>query len=214
MPSGCVGAYVKAIHAALRHVTNLVKESRKARFQNLSAENQRQLSLEFMTACTSNESLDLVKDLVHSLDVDGFFSTNVDGSEISCALHAAAFHGADQIVDFLCGGVDERGDCRRDGGLCDVNIRDSNGWTALHFAAGTNAVQVVRVLVKHGAMLDVEAHNGYSPLQWAVRLSQEEVASELTDLLAAKATTDHGKWIPGQPLSSIANRFLSLIPSH
>ena len=212
MPSGCVGAYVKAIHTSSHHLRNLVKETRKTKFQNLSSEDQRQLSLEFLNACTSNESLDLVKDLVYTYDVDGFFP-NADNSEISCALHTAAFHGAEKIVDFLCGNVDER-NSRNDGGLCDVNIRDNNGWTAVHFAAGTNAVQVVRVLMKHGAILDVEAHNGYSPLQWAVRLSQEEVASELTDLLAAKATTDHGKWIPGQPLSSIANRFLSLIPSH
>ena len=115
------------------------------------------------------------------------------------------------MVEFLCAGIHEQ-DGDEDGGLCDVDCIDSNGWSALHFAAGANAVPVVRVLARHGAKLQVEATNGYSPLQWAVRLSNEEVAAELTELIN-QSGEDHGVWMSSQPLTSIANRFFSLIPS-
>jgi ankyrin repeat protein len=210
MPSGCVGAYSRAIHNSAHHVKAIIKKSRRARFNALSEEEKRQLSLDFLAACTSNDSLEHVKEMIRTIEPNDFFLGN-DGSE-TCALHTAAFHGADQVVEFLCSGIDDT-DPQRDGGFCDVNCKDSNGWTALHFAAGANSVAVVRALVSHGAALDVEAHNGYSPKAWAVRLSNEEVAEELTDL-QAKAGVDHGAWMSSQPLTSIANRFFALIPSH
>ena len=60
-----------------------------------------------------------------------------------------------------------------------MNLKDANGWTAMHFAAGANSVEAVRILVQHGAAQSVEAANGYTPLQWAVRLQNQEVAEEL-----------------------------------
>jgi hypothetical protein len=210
MPSGCVGAYSRAIHKANIHIARSVKESRKSKFEAMSPVDRQHRSLDFLSACSSNDSLDRVKEMIGSLDVDGFFVGN-DGSE-TCALHTASFHGADKVVDFLCAGIDDH-DPRRDGGLCQVNLRDSNGWTALHFAAGANSVAVVHVLVKHGAKLKEEAHNGYTPLQWALRLSNEEVADELTKILSTSGA-DRGAWMSSQPLTSIANRFFSLIPSH
>merc|ERR1711982_217781 len=55
-------------------------------------------------------------------------------------------------------------------------------WTALHFAAGANSVNSVKVLADHGAKLTIEASNGYTPFHWSQRLSNDEVAAELERL--------------------------------
>mmetsp|Transcript_6179 Transcript_6179/g.14316 ORF Transcript_6179/g.14316 Transcript_6179/m.14316 type:complete len:695 (+) Transcript_6179:70-2154(+) len=210
MPSGCVGAYSRAIHKAADFITEHTREKRKSAFQALSPESQRFQSLLLLSACTSNDTLDNVKAMISSIDVDQFYVGN-DGTE-TCALHTAAFNGADKVVEFLCAGIDHQ-DSRLDGGLCDVNAKDNNGWTALHFAAGSNSVAAVRVLAHHGAILNVEAHNGYTPLGWAIRLSNNGVAKELDDFINSVYTDQSSTWISTQPLVSIANRFFSLIPT-
>jgi ankyrin repeat protein len=107
------------------------------------------------------------------------FHVGLDGNG-SCALHTAAFNGACRVLEFLVQGVDPYG--RDDGGLADVNIRDSNNWTAMHFCAGANSVDSVRILASNGAQLALEANNGYTPFHWAQRLSNHEVANELQRL--------------------------------
>jgi hypothetical protein len=211
VPSGCVGAYLRAIRKAADSVTSQIKAKRKSTFESLSSEDQRQRSLEFLTVCSSNNTIDRVKEMISVMDVNRFYIGN-DGTE-TCALHTAAFNGADNVVEFLCAGIDLR-DSRLDGGLCDVNAKDINGWTALHFAAGANSVAAVRVLAHHGAILNVEAHNGYAPLAWSVRLSNEGVAEELRELMSRLGTDQSGTWMYSKPLASIANHLFSLIPSH
>lgn len=182
-PSGCVGAYARAVKNAVAAVTRLTKERRRYKFDMLPDDEKTLLGIRFIDACSSDNKLEIVKDMLlkqeHSIDVDRFFIAG-DGTE-TCALHAAAFNGAEQVLAYLCGGIDER-DPEGDGGLCDVNVRDANGWTALHFAAGTNSVTSVRTLAEHGAKLRVEAGNGYTPFHWAQRLSNEEVSRELERL--------------------------------
>ena len=212
MPSGCVGAYYSAIHKASHRVMDVIKDRRKARFYALSKEEQRGLSLEYLRACSSNDSLERVKAMTEYMDVDGFFLPEDGTVTATCALHAAAFQGADRVIEFLCTGIDES-NLELDGGLCDANCKDSNGWTALHFAAGANSVAAVQALVRYGANLQVEADNGYTPYAWASRLSNQEVANELMELID-KTGTNHRTWMSGQPLTSIANRFFALIPTH
>lgn len=217
VPSGSVGAYSRAVQKAACAITTLTKERRRLRFQALSPIEQRSFSLTFLDACSSDENLPIIKEMIHSMDVDGFF-VGSDGSE-TCALHTAAFHGASEVVDFLCRGIDygdsmDEGCCAvfEDGGLCEINATDSNGWTALHFAAGANAVSASKVLASYGAQLTVEANNGYTPLQWAQRLSNDSVAEALKELMLEKGANTT-TWLPSRPLSQIANRFFSLIPS-
>ncbi|KAL3823133.1 hypothetical protein ACHAXA_006463 [Cyclostephanos tholiformis] len=195
VPTGCVGAYAHAVKTAAAEVSRLVKEERKANFEKLSPEEQHDLGVRFIDACTSDERLYIVKDILQvqrMMDVDRFF-VGPDDTE-TCALHAAAFNGSEQVLKFLCGGIDER-DPNLDCGLCDVNVKDANGWTALHFAAGANSVTSVRVLADHGAKLTLEASNGYTPFHWAERLSNMEVAAELERLGADNRFI--GRWMFG-----------------
>jgi hypothetical protein len=218
-PTGCIGAYARAVKTAATEVTRLVKEERRANFEMLSPEEQHDLGVRFIDACTSDDRLDVVKDILQvqrRMDVDRFF-VGPDDTE-TCALHAAAFNGAERVLKFLCGGIDER-DPNSDCGLCDVNARDANGWTALHFAAGANSVASVRVLADHGAKLTLEAGNGYTPFHWAERLSNVEVAAELERLGADNRFV--GRWMfgglpaPGGDdrripfVSFLANRFFA-----
>ena len=190
-----------AVKTAASEVTRLVKEQRKANFEALPEDEQMELGIRFIDACSSDDKIDIVKDILQKqkkMDVDRFF-VGPDETE-TCALHAAAFNGAEKVLEFLCGGIDEN-DLSKDCGLCDVNLLDANGWTALHFAAGANSVLSVRVLAEHGAKLTIEAGNGYTPYHWAERLSNEEVASELESLGADNRFV--GGWMFGG--SSSAN---------
>lgn len=210
VPSGCVGAYSRAIHKAADYVTSQIKSKRKSMFESLSSENQRQRSLEFLSVCASNDTVDRAKEMISVMDVNRFYFGN-DGTE-TCALHTAAFNGADKVVEFLCAGINLQ-DSRLDGGLCDVNAKDNNGWTALHFASGANSAAAVRVLAHHGAIFNVEALNGYTPLAWAVRLSNDGLAEELRELMDSRGLDQSGAWMYSKPLASIANHFFSFIPS-
>lgn len=213
MPSGCVGAYSRAVQQAASRVTHLLKEERKSNYEALSLNEQLQCTTAFIDACTSDDTLTIVKDMVQKrniIDVDGFY-VGSDGTE-TCALHTAAFHGACKVLEFLCSGIDEN-NAEQDGGLCDVNLKDANGWTAMHFAAGANSVEAVRILSRHGAQLAVEAVNGYTPFHWAQRLSNDDVAEELQSMGADQRFPEMG-WIRSRPLSVIASRFFSLIPTH
>jgi len=202
VPSGCVGAYSKAIRRATQKVISLVQDERKANYSALSVDEKGEISRVFLESCSSDHSLSIVQDMLRvqkSVDVDGFY-VGVDGTE-TCALHTAAFHGACRVLDFLCQGLSDHGN---DGGLANVNIRDTNGWTALHFAAGANSVEAVRILATHGAQLAVEANNGYTPFQWAQRLSNALVAEELQKLGADQ------RFLLEHSFSSMAHRLFRM----
>ena len=178
-PSGCVGAYLHATQTATKQLIQTIKAQRIARFQLLSPVEQTQLSTTFLDACTSDDSLATVKELAQKIDVDSF-NIGSDGT-VTCALHSAAFNGATKVVEYLCAGISGH-DSNEDGGLCNVNIRDDNGWTAMHFAAGAGAVEIVQVLAQHGAKLSIEAGNGYTPYHWAQRLGNQDVVVALENL--------------------------------
>jgi ankyrin repeat protein len=51
---------------------------------------------------------------------------------------------------------------------CDVDLRDSRGWTPLHFAAQEWSAAVASVLIQNGAYVDARDENGNTPLSTAV----------------------------------------------
>jgi hypothetical protein len=89
VPTGCVGAYARAVKTAASEVTRLVKEERRANFERLSPEDQIELGVRFIDACTSDDKLPIVKEILQkqkNMDVDRFF-IGPDDTE-TCALHA------------------------------------------------------------------------------------------------------------------------------
>jgi Ankyrin repeats (3 copies) len=159
---GCVGAYRRVLARSRDALRALVKQARKDRHDSIeSTEERMDVAAQFMEACRRDDA-EALKDLIHRVDVEGFYVSN-DGTT-TCGLHAAAFHNSCRVAEFL---VTQ--------GCCDVNLQDDNGWTALHFAAGASAVNAAQLLLRHDANDSLEASNGYTPLQWAVRLQNMQV---------------------------------------
>jgi len=210
MPSGCVGAYSRAIQKATKRISQIIKQSRKNKFLALTEEEQQRTSFIFLDACSSDNSLNLVKEMIHTVDVDGFY--NATDGQTTCAVSNAAFHGASQVIAYLCKGIADHNE-GKDGGFCDVNMRDSNGWTAMHFAAGNDKVLAIRALASQPtANLQIEANNGYTPLQWANRLSNTEASETLKELLSEKQNKNHLSSEMTGPLTAIAQTVFSFMP--
>jgi ankyrin repeat protein len=55
---------------------------------------------------------------------------------------------------------------------CDVKLHDKKGWTPLHFAAQSNAVDCARILLDAGAEIDAVDSYGNTPLSTAVFASK------------------------------------------
>jgi len=213
IPSGCVGAYCRVLEQAETVLRERVKKERRERFEALSDEEQRNVGMILVDACMSNDNLETVRTLIQqqgNINVDAFFM-GPDGNK-SCALHSAALHGASRVLEFLCGRVHET-DPSKDGGLCDVNVRDDNGWTAMHYAAGANSSEAIRILASHGGNLFIEAGNGYTPYHWAQRLSNTEAIEELEKLGADVRFWSFSGQRHQHPLSFLSNRFFSTVPT-
>jgi ankyrin repeat protein len=50
----------------------------------------------------------------------------------------------------------------------DVNARDNEGWTPLHFAAQSGEPEVVALLLDAGAQVDALNDKGMPPIYWAI----------------------------------------------
>ena len=183
LPFGCVGAYRETRRRAQKLAIFARQALVRETFDNLPDEERARLVSEWLDACTSDEDLERVQELSQQVDVHAWYQGE-------CALHMACFAGARGIVEFLCAHE-----------ACDVNRADDNGWTALHFAAGANAVEVTKVLLRFGADGNKEASNGYTPGQWALRLQNSEVA----ELLKPPSS---------QPFTMIASRFWAMLPRY
>lgn len=58
----------------------------------------------------------------------------------------------------------------------DVDQKDHNGWSGLHFAAQNNNPEIGQILIKRGAKLDEQDSHGNTPL-WRATFSAREDGS-------------------------------------
>ena len=56
-----------------------------------------------------------------------------------------------------------------------------SGWTALHFAASSGQLEIVRILLEHSAYIDALSDNGTTPLMMAARHRDAEVSALLLE---------------------------------
>ncbi|CAG0890601.1 unnamed protein product, partial [Cyprideis torosa] len=78
----------------------------------------------------------------------------------------------------------------------DVNDKDFEGWTPLHYACAEGRVLIVSSLLRRGALLEAKDSEGWTPLHFA---SSQDNAITLRLLLhkgANVAVTDGGGWSP------------------
>lgn len=63
----------------------------------------------------------------------------------------------------------------------DVNARNRDGWTALHYAAAYGQLEVAKVLLERGAKLDASNYLGLTALDYASCYGHDEVAFLLSE---------------------------------
>ena len=61
----------------------------------------------------------------------------------------------------------------------DVNAKDDNGWTPLHFAVYYGHKEIVELLITKGAEVNAKDNNGWTPLHLAVDGGHTETADLL-----------------------------------
>ena len=130
-------------------------------------------------------ALDVVKMLVEA--GAGVRATDNEGA--TC-LMLAAYFGHTETVRYLVGLPE-----------VEVNPRESDGDTALHYAARqdeADVVGVVRVLIDAGAGIDTVDRYGLSPLLWASESGARNVVKMLVEAGAGvRATDDEGRMCLG-----------------
>eukprot|EP00398_MALV-I-01_sp_L67-1_P001066 gene1066-861_t len=135
---------------------------------------------EAFTSLIASGETDKVKTLLEDFDVDfnetiGLMTDegNVYGTENWIALHLASLNGHSELVQLLL----------------DLGFSvDATTRCYLRF------FDVVEVLVKSGASVDVVDHNGATPLYWAAHLANAEIFKFLIDSNAAVEVIDNNLW--------------------
>jgi len=151
---------------------------------------------------------------------DGFNADDIEDEAANTNNNNNMEDGMESVMELVENDYNEKiYEQETDGGLCDINVTDANGWTVLHFAAGANCVNAIRLLASRpGIKMTVEASNGYTPYHWAERLSNEEARLELESLGAGKRFEGMQRWMFGErkvPVPSfLANKFFETIHSN
>jgi len=87
------------------------------------------------------------------------------------ALHSAAAHGNGEIAAAMSKALVEAG--------ANVNLTQQGDWTPLHEAADNNYIELVKLLLAHGADKHAKSDDGRTPLDMAAAHPFEEVVAVL-----------------------------------
>ena len=104
---------------------------------------------------------------------------------VECLLHHHAdpnivgSNGCSSLINAARGGHSECVDVLLTSSKINVNQSDSNGRTALSFAAKLGKVAMTTALLERGAYLNLADHNGDSPLMKAVKNGSVETVKKL-----------------------------------
>ena len=71
-----------------------------------------------------------------------------------------------------------------------INAINAQGWTPLHVAAAGGNVEVVALLLAHGADVNAASHIGATPLDNAMTYSRSRAVAEMLQQRGAQGNTD------------------------
>ncbi|KAF4633629.1 hypothetical protein G7Y89_g4494 [Cudoniella acicularis] len=76
----------------------------------------------------------------------------------------------------------------------DLNIKDSQGWTPLRWAAAFGQLDVVEMLLSAGAEVDAQDKDKWTAIRWAAQRGHKEVAELLINHKASLETPNSDEW--------------------
>ena len=77
----------------------------------------------------------------------------------------------------------------------DPNIKDSNGWTALHYACQYGDLESVKILIDHHADINSFSNNKRTPLHLAAKMNRFEIVNYLIDKILSKEPGINKKYL-------------------
>ena len=77
----------------------------------------------------------------------------------------------------------------------DPNIKDSNGWTALHYAAQNGDLESVKILIDKKANINSFSNNGRTPLHLASKMNRKYIVKYLIEKILEKYKINSPKYL-------------------
>ena len=63
--------------------------------------------------------------------------------------------------------------------MVDVNLKNNEGNTPLHWAAGQGELEIVKILISNGADINAKGKSNWTPLRWAEAMGNTDIAEIL-----------------------------------
>lgn len=81
-----------------------------------------------------------------------------------------------------------------------LDVVDARGRTALHGAAGSRFISIVKLLIENSAKIDIEDNKGWTPLHDAAAAGQEEIVDYILDHVSRDEQPGHQSILRGAQL--------------